>query len=102
MREGGRTLLAMLPRRRRRSQHEPDRSMPRRSSALKRGVVSWAWMLEKQVSWARMLEKQDRGYRQPASSSCTGQRRRGRVEVTGNRQAAHEEEEQCRWSRHSS
>ena len=89
MREGGRTLLAMLPRRRRRSQHEPDQSMPRRSSALKRGVVSWAWMLEKQVSWARMLEKQDRGYRQPASSSCTGQRRRSRVEITGNRQAAH-------------
>ena len=25
-----------------------DESMPRRSSALKRGVVSWAWMLEKQ------------------------------------------------------
>ena len=56
-----------------------DQSMPRRSSALKRGVVSWAWM----------LEKQDRGYRQPASSSCTGQRRRSRVEITGNRQAAH-------------
>ena len=51
--------------------------------------LSWAWMLEKQVSWARMLEKQDRGYRQPASSSCTGQRRRSRVEITGNRQAAH-------------
>ena len=51
--------------------------------------LSWAWMLEKQVSWTRMLEKQDRGYRQPASSSCTGQRRRSRVEITGNRQAAH-------------
>ena len=25
-----------------------DQSMPRRSSALKRGVVSWAWMLKKQ------------------------------------------------------
>ena len=42
-------MLAMLSRRRRRrSQHEPDQSMPRRSSALKRGVVSWAWMLKKQ------------------------------------------------------
>ena len=86
-----------------------DQSMPRRSSALKRGVVSWAWMLEKQVSWTRMLEKQDRGYRQPASSSCTGQRtpvtgkqlmrRRSSVEGVD---IAHEEEEQCRRSRHSS
>ena len=41
-------MLAMLLRRRRRSQHKPDQSMPRRSSALKRGVVSWAWMLKKQ------------------------------------------------------
>ena len=50
MREGGRMMLAMLSRRRRRrsSQHEPDQSMPRQSSALKRGVVSWAWMLKKQ------------------------------------------------------
>ena len=47
-------------------------------------------------------KEQGRDHRQPASSSCTGQRRRGRVEVTGNRQAAHEEEEQCRWSRHNS
>ena len=44
LREGGRVMLAMLSRRRRRrrSQHEPGQSMPRRSSALKRGVVSWA------------------------------------------------------------
>ncbi|SPC64897.1 uncharacterized protein UHOD_12299 [Ustilago sp. UG-2017b] len=34
--------------RERRSQHEPDQSMPRRSSALKRGVVSWAGMRRKQ------------------------------------------------------
>ena len=44
-----------------------DQSMPRRSSALKRGVVSWAWMLMKQE-----------------------------------RPLTHEEEEQCRRSRHSS
>ncbi|KAJ1600195.1 hypothetical protein NDA14_003482 [Ustilago hordei] len=37
--EGGR---ASRQSRERRSQHEPDQSMPRRSSALKRGVVSWA------------------------------------------------------------
>ncbi|UTT89698.1 hypothetical protein NDA17_007024 [Ustilago hordei] len=48
VREGGRMMLAMLSRRRRRSRHGPDQSMPRRSSALKRGVVSWAWMLKKQ------------------------------------------------------
>ena len=73
-----------------------ERQEPKELSLIKGGgavskelTLSWAWMLEKQVSWARMLEKQDRGYRQPASSSCTGQRRRSRVEITGNRQAAH-------------
>ena len=50
--------------RRRRSQHEPDQSMPRRSSALKRGVVSWAWMLKKQEGhW--FIWKEHR-YRRPS------------------------------------
>ena len=83
--------MAMLSRRRRRrSQHEPDQSMPRRSSALKRGVVSWAWMLEKQESHGFIGKELS-----PAWS-------KEKEQCIGHRQAGHEEEEQCRRSRHSS
>ncbi|KAJ1581461.1 hypothetical protein NDA11_003779 [Ustilago hordei] len=63
LREGGRMTGTMLSRKRR-SQHEPDQSMPRRSSALKRGVVSWAWMLKKQEGhWFIWTEHR---YRRPS------------------------------------